>query len=405
MYREYKTHDFMPSRQEMIDIIRDNCNFNHRVERVRLIDSLGRVSAENVYSKNVLPNKPVSEMDGIGVRFDDFKSGIPDTSNWTEGNEYNFSNTGVAINYKYDTVIMIESVRFNDKNQLQILECPLEKGQGIGKVGNFIQENELLVSRGQKITPPMIGLLASGGIQEVDVIAKPKVSFIPTGDELIPWRLGGAMGKNIESNSIMLEAFLIEWGAQPIIFPIIGDDHDMLRSALEKAIEISDIVVINAGSSKGSKDYTVDILEEMGEVLVYELGHGPGKHCSFTIVGDTPVIGIAGPPGGAEITSRYYVKQAVNKYLLQPQSVFEEIEVTLDFDLDPIIFDFCVALHISIRDGEYIANRVMFDNTRPHMIQKTNGNLYLKKGDFHKKGDKVKVELICPREYIVEENI
>ena len=132
MYREYKTHDFMPSRQEMIDIIRDNCNFNHRVERVRLIDSLGRVSAENVYSKNVLPNKPVSEMDGIGVRFDDFKSGIPDTSNWTEGNEYNFSNTGVAINDKYDTVIMIESVRFNDKNQLQILECPLEKGQGIG---------------------------------------------------------------------------------------------------------------------------------------------------------------------------------------------------------------------------------------------------------------------------------
>lgn len=281
-YREYIEKGYMPSREMMKKFLIEQIEFKRKTETVDLYNAVDRVSAEDVKAKVVLPKLPVSKMDGIGVCFSDFESGIPNTENWQEGKEYIFANTGCVVPEPYDTVILIEDVRFIE-GKLKILAKPEKKGQLIDPPGSLIGENEILVNKYAKITAPQVGLLASGGIKEVKVIARPKIVFIPTGDELVSWQNNDySIDKNIESNSMMLSAFCQQYQADLTIFPIIPDDKVKLKEALTKASDMADIVLINAGSSKGTKDFTLDLLETEGEVLVYELGCRPGKHSSFS---------------------------------------------------------------------------------------------------------------------------
>jgi molybdopterin molybdotransferase/putative molybdopterin biosynthesis protein len=125
-------------------------------------------------------------------------------------------------------------------------------------------------------------------------------------------------GKNVESNAVMLCAKFTLWGAEPLRFPIVKDNWSQLEKALTEASEKADIVVINAGSSKGSDDFTCEILEKNGRMLHHMLAQGPGRHCSAAMLHGTPVIGISGPPMGAEFTVDWMVKPLVDRYLGLP---------------------------------------------------------------------------------------
>ena len=171
----------------------------------------------------------------------------------------------------------------------------------------------------KKVTAPQVGLLASGGIKEVKVIARPKIAFIPTGDELVSWQSEDyPVDKNyrVKQHDVIC-FFSKQYQADLTIFPIIPDDKEKVKEALTKASEIADIILINAGSSKGTKDFTLDLLETEGEVLVYELGCRPGKHSSFSKFNQKPVLGIAGPPNGAELAMRFYLKAIIQAYYHQ----------------------------------------------------------------------------------------
>ena len=244
-YREYVEKGYMPSREMMKKFLIEQIDFKRNFEVVDLYNAVDKVSAEDVKAKVILPKLPVSKMDGIGVCFADFKDGIPDTENWQEGKEYIFANTGCVVPEPYDTVILIEDVRFID-GKLKILAKPETKGQLIDPPGSLIGKDEVLVNKYEKITAPQVGLLASGGIKEVKVIARPKIAFIPTGDELVSWQSEDyPVDKNIESNSMMLSAFCKQYQADLTIFPIIPDDKEKIKEALTKASEIADIILIN----------------------------------------------------------------------------------------------------------------------------------------------------------------
>jgi len=373
---------------------------------VDLYNAVDKVSAEDVKAKVILPKLPVSKMDGIGVCFADFKNGIPDTENWQEGKEYIFANTGCVVSEPYDTVILIEDVRFID-GKLKILAKPEIKGQLIDPPGSLIGKDEVLVNKYEKITAPQVGLLASGGIKEVKVIARPKIAFIPTGDELVSWQSEDyPVYKNIESNSMMLSAFCKQYQADLTIFPIIPDDKEKIKEALTKASEIADIILINAGSSKGTKDFTLDLLETEGEVLVYELGCRPGKHSSFSKFNQKPVLGIAGPPNGAELAMRFYLKAIMQAYYHQKLSSLETVNVTVDFDFTaPKNADFCLQVHIFKQDDKYHAQIINPKGvTRATLLQKYNGFIYQLKGTSLNVGDEVTAELIVERKEIENQN-
>lgn len=405
-YREYVEKGYMPSREMMKKFLIEQIDFKRNFEVVDLYNAVDKVSAEDVKAKVVLPKLPVSKMDGIGVCFADFKDGIPDTENWQEGKGYIFANTGCVVPEPYDTVILIEDVRFID-GKLKILAKPETKGQLIDPPGSLIGKDEVLVNKYEKITAPQVGLLASGGIKEVKVIARPKIAFIPTGDELVSWQSEDyPVDKNIESNSMMLSAFCKQYQADLTIFPIIPDDKEKIKEALTKASEIADIILINAGSSKGTKDFTLDLLETEGEVLVYELGCRPGKHSSFSKFNQKPVLGIAGPPNGAELAMRFYLKAIMQAYYHQKLSSLEIVNVTVDFDFTaPKNADFCLQVHIFKQDDKYHAQIINPKGvTRATLLQKYNGFIYQLKGTSLNVGDEVTAELIVERKEIENQN-
>lgn len=405
-YREYVEKGYMPSREMMKKFLIEQIDFKRNFEVVDLYNAVDKVSAEDVKAKVILPKLPVSKMDGIGVCFADFKNGIPDTENWQEGKEYIFANTGCVVLEPYDTVILIEDVRFID-GKLKILAKPETKGQLIDPPGSLIGKDEVLVNKYEKITAPQVGLLASGGIKEVKVIARPKIAFIPTGDELVSWQSEDyPVDKNIESNSMMLSAFCKQYQADLTIFPIIPDDKEKIKEALTKASEIADIILINAGSSKGTKDFTLDLLETEGEVLVYELGCRPGKHSSFSKFRQKPVLGIAGPPNGAELAMRFYLKAIMQAYYHQKLSFLETIDVIVDFDFTaPKNADFCLQVHIFKQNDEYHAQMINPKGvTRATLLQKYNGFIYQLKGTSLNVGDEVTAELIVERKEIENQN-
>lgn len=405
-YREYVEKGYMPSREMMKKFLIEQIDFKRNFEVVDLYNAVDKISAEDVKAKVILPKLPVSKMDGIGVCFADFKDGIPDTENWQEGKEYIFANTGCVVSEPYDTVILIEDVRFID-GKLKILAKPEIKGQLIDPPGSLIGKDEVLVNKYEKITAPQVGLLASGGIKEVKVIARPKIAFIPTGDELVSWQSEDyPVYKNIESNSMMLSAFCKQYQADLTIFPIIPDDKEKIKEALTKASEIADIILINAGSSKGTKDFTLDLLETEGEVLVYELGCRPGKHSSFSKFNQKPVLGIAGPPNGAELAMRFYLKAIMQAYYHQKLSSLEIVNVTVDFDFTaPKNADFCLQVHIFKQDDKYHAQIINPKGvTRATLLQKYNGFIYQLKGTSLNVGDEVTAELIVERKEIENQN-
>ena len=318
--------------QDILDI----WTFERSTETVQVTEALGRVAAKDVLSKNTLPNKLTSNMDGIAVHFDSFEAGEPDTSNWVRGVDWQFCNTGIGMPKDFDTAIPIEWVHVSEDEQHVTLDrLPESRGNATTPIGAALQEGDLLVCEGEQLTPAKLSLLNMGGHTNVRVVKRPVVAFIPTGNELVDAGEPLPAGKNVESNAVMLCAKFEQWGAEPLRFPIIKDKWEQIEHVLEEATSKADIVVINAGSSKGSDDFTCEILQENGQMLHHMLTQGPGRHCSGAMLNDTPVIGISGPPIGAEFTVDWMVKPLIDRYLgvseAYPPMVYARMEFEPDF--------------------------------------------------------------------------
>jgi putative molybdopterin biosynthesis protein len=160
----------------------------------------------------------------------------------------------------------------------------------------------------------MGGLLA-GGINKLLVRKKPQIVIIPTGDELI--EPGGEIvsGKIIEYNSRVIKGMISEWGGEVSIYKIVKDIPSDLKSILQKAVKESDIVVILAGSSAGSKDFTSEIIRSLGEILVHGVTIMPGKPTILGIVDHIPIIGLPGYPVSTIISAEQFLKPLIYKKL------------------------------------------------------------------------------------------
>lgn len=396
----FKKKGVIPKRGEMVQIIKSYVRAVTQTETLPFQQVCNRICASDVYSKNQLPNRPVSRLDGIAVRYGDFSEGPPETSGWVSGREYTYCNTGTAMPEGYDTVIAIEDVTI-DKQGLKVHRQPKCRGELVNGIGGSMKEGEILINKGSVIAPAHIGLFASGGVSEVCVYAKPRVGVIPTGDELVPPTDCVPVGKNVESNSYMIAAFLTEWGAVPITYPIVKDDPEAIRESLEHALAENDAAVIIAGSSLGTKDYTIQVLGEIGEVIVPQLAHGPGRKSSLTVVNRKPVLGVAGPPLGAQITSELYLAPFVSALRGLPHIELQTLEVISDDTFTKYEVDFCERVFIyKGEDGYHIRSAFAPKTTRAQMQAISKGNFYREAGTFCEAGGISQVELLCPVEHL-----
>ena len=402
MDRNCPRQTIKPKREEMTAIIQRTVKPVQRKETVPFYLSNGRICAEDVYSKNTLPNNPVSRFDGIAVRFSDFESGIHKNRLYIPGQDFEYCNTGIAIPKGYDTVVAIEDVAMEENGMARIQAPPKFKGAMVNGIGSNLKAGERLISKNQVITPAHIGLFASGGVMEILVYDKPRVAIIPTGTELVNPTDQVPVGRNIESNSYMISAYLEQWGAAPTRFPISEDDPKTIKDTLENALSAHDAVIIIAGSSLGTKDYTLRILKEMGEVAVPELAHGPGRKSSLSVVNQKPVLGVAGPPLGAQITCDLYLSPFVSALRGLPHIQLARLEVVCDDPFEEHEVDFCERVHIYKNKNHTYHIRSAFApiTTRAQMQALSNGNFYRKAGTSCHPGEQTTVELLCPLEYV-----
>ena len=318
-------NDISLPRQEAVEGILRRCRFTPETEWIPAEEAYGRILAEELVSRHNLPNTLASTRDGVAVYYGRFVRGMPDTRGWKKGVDYVFSNTGIGIEGDFDTVIPIEQVSFDEDYQSQFFQCPTEKGQMTAPAGAELAEGELLARAGQTLTPSLLSLLAKGGHTKIPVVRKPVVAFLPTGSELVPPGQELPPRKNVDANSTLIRGKLLEAGAEPRIFPISRDDHSVLYHALKQAVKTADIVLINAGSSKGTNDFTHEILNGMGQILNQQVDTGPGKHTSYTMVGDVPVVGLSGPTVCTDYTFDWYVRPLIDHFLGRPQTRFPKL--------------------------------------------------------------------------------
>ena len=163
--------------------------------------------------------------------------------------------------------------------------------------------------------PVDLGACAAAGVTELAVRRSPSVAIIPTGTELVP--AGGDLkpGDIVEFNSLVLAGMVEEWGGEPTRLASVADDKSALIRAVKDAIADHDLVVVNAGSSAGSEDYTADVVRELGELLVHGVALRPGHPVVLGVIDSKPVLGIPGYPVSAALTCEIFVKPLVEAKL------------------------------------------------------------------------------------------
>lgn len=302
-----------------------------RVEQIALEDAFGRILAEDIAYATDIPNVLTSCMDSVALRWSDFEGcpegTIPDTSSWVRGVNWEFANTGVAMPAGFDTAVVIEHVEVSgDERHISIKAAPSRQYAGTKEPGSQHKAGDIAVRKGTLITPDAAAAIAGAGHSSVCVSAKPRIAFIPTGDELVPANLPlsaqapnrfAGWGKVYESNSLVVRGKVEKWGGIFVPFDIVPDEKDAIREAVQKACKVADIVVLNAGSSKGSDDWSVEILEELGSIICHQTNHGPGHHSSYALLDETPIVGISGPSGGASFTLNFYLLPIMRRFLGQ----------------------------------------------------------------------------------------
>lgn len=301
--------------QEAIDIYRSEVEkrVELQYETIPVTESLNRITGKAVYAKYCSPLFNAAAMDGIAVnaaKTEGASEGTP--VELVFGKDYRIIDTGDPIHEPYDAVIMAEDLlETEDENKVKIIS-PAVPWQHIRPVGEDIVAGEMILPGRHCIRPIDVGVLLSGGIVEIEVVKNPTVAIFPTGTEIIEPGTEPKDGDIIESNSRMFENMAKVQGAEAVRFETIPDDYERIRDAVKEAAEKFDMVIINAGSSAGTEDYTVHVLRELGEVIIHGVSIKPGKPVILAFVNNKPVIGLPGYPVSAYIGFENFVSPVLS---------------------------------------------------------------------------------------------
>lgn len=297
--------------EESLDKFYEHLSFVPEHETIEVIKSLGRVLARPVFAEISSPYSDSCAMDGIAVVSE--KTAFASETNpitLVEGVDYKQVNTGNALEQPFDAMIMAEDIE-EQENGTVIIRSAATPWQHIRPIGEDIIQGEMIVPTGHKIRPFDIGAILSGGVSQVVVKKQPRVAIIPTGSELVEVGNKIERGQVIESNSYMLEALVTESEAVPTKYPKVKDNYETIKNILLDAVQKHDLVLLGAGTSAGTEDYTVSVIKELGQVLVHGVAIKPGKPVILAIIENTPVIGIPGYPVSAYVTFENFIKPVI----------------------------------------------------------------------------------------------
>ncbi|NLN16312.1 MAG: molybdopterin biosynthesis protein [Firmicutes bacterium] len=371
-------------------------------EEVPVEESLGRITAQGVFAARSVPHYHSAAMDGIAVRSEStYGASQIAPKELAMPAEAVFIDTGKRLPEGFDSVIRIEDVHFPREDAAEITAAA-PPWQYVRTVGEDLVKGDLLLPTNHRIRPVDVGAMLAGGIEKVLVRRRPKVVVIPTGSDLALPRAELQPGEIPEFNSHILGLTLEEWGAKWIRWGIVPDDVDLLRAAVEKALEQGDVVLVNAGSSAGSKDYTAHVIEELGEVLVHGVGIRPGKPVVLGAVRGAPVLGIPGYPVSAHLTLELFVRPILSRMMGQAPSVPEKVKARLARRVvSPLGMEEFVRVRLGEVKGQVVALPMGRGAGNVSSLVKADGLLRVPRLSQGLEADEeVEVELFCSRQQI-----
>ncbi|AWW28292.1 gephyrin-like molybdotransferase Glp [Acetobacterium carbinolicum] len=310
-------------------------------ETIDLSAGLGRVLSADIVSTMDVPHFDRSVVDGYAVKLTDVQgagSAIPgflrivgevqmgkETTESLNQGETLYVPTGGMVPAGTEAMIMIEYTEKLGEKDLAIY-TNAGANENMMRIGDDIRNGELVFSRGHLLRPQDIGVLSALGYLQVEVYKRPRLSIISTGDEIIRPGETPKPGEVIDINTPALAAVAKRLGADVISTAYARDDQEEIRKAVELGIKNGDMVILSGGSSMGEKDYTVQVIDGLGEVLLHGLAVKPGKPTILGSVLQKPVIGLPGQPAAAimvlmivlqEFMKRYYDQDSFNNQTIQ----------------------------------------------------------------------------------------
>jgi len=315
------------------------------IEEIRLDEhALGRVLAEPVWAKLSSPHYHASAMDGFAVRGASTVEALPSRPvTLAVPGEAVYLDTGDPVPAWADAVIPIENtepvdsdgsgrptgqpVRDARRPAAIRIRAAVTPWSHVRTMGEDIVATQLVLPAGQVLRPVDLGALAACGQDRLRVARKPKVGILPTGSELVPVGVAPKAGDIIEYNSIVLAAQVESWGGEAVRLPITPDDLDAIREQVCGAAQYCDLILLNAGSSAGSEDFSARVIASLGTVLVHGVAVRPGHPVIIGMLdcmkgGETnpekrmvPILGVPGYPVSAALTGEIFVEQVLARWL------------------------------------------------------------------------------------------
>ncbi|MFZ7946475.1 molybdopterin biosynthesis protein [Neobacillus sp. 19] len=372
------------------------------IDYLSAVEALGRVTAEPIFARVSMPHYHASAMDGIAVIAEStYKAHEQNPLFLKKGTEFCFVDTGNAIPSPFNAVIMIEHVHMVDDDTIEIIE-PATPWQHIRPIGEDIVQEEMLFPQGHALRPADLGVLLAAQQLVVPVVKKPVVTIIPTGNELVEANAELSSGNIIEFNGTVFSGFIKEWGGEPKLHPIVKDEPERIKAALLEAAETSDIIVINAGSSAGRKDFTVHIIAEIGEVYTHGVAARPGKPTVLGKINGKMVVGVPGYPVSAYLAMEWFVRPLVCQYLGIPEPRRQTVQVKLGRRIVSSMGaeDF-VRMNIGWVNGQFVANPLTRAAGVTMSYVRADGLLIVPPSVIgYEQGDTAEVELLRPLEEI-----
>lgn len=342
-------HDVpLPQAKAVLDeaLIRAGLSGVLREAEIELTEvALGRVITRPIWAKISSPHYHASAMDGFAVSHVD-TAGATQTKplQIKMGTKAKYLDTGDILPEGFNAVIPIEEVEPLDthgkisdslRNPYAIrIRQAVAPWQHVRPMGEDMVATQLVLPAGHVLRPVDLGAIAGCGHSTIYVSQKPKVAILPTGTELVEIGKQARVGQIIEYNSLVLATQVNDWGGEAQRFSITIDQLDKITDRVSQAVEDHDLVLINAGSSAGAEDYSAQVVEKLGRLLVHGVAVRPGHPVIIGMVNrkdgrEIPVIGVPGYPVSAALTGEIFIEPLLARWLgrkpFEPETISAEL--------------------------------------------------------------------------------
>ncbi len=393
---EYLTNIPLEKAQEEYLSLLKNNGFTPKTELIPVFDACNRVTALPVYAHICAPHYAASAMDGIAVNARDTFGATETTPVILKSGQYVIVDTGDPIPEHCDAVIMVEELVQNEDATITI-HAAAAPWQHIRQIGEDICVGEMILPVLTKVSPSAIGAMIAGGVLEIEVIRKPVVGIIPTGDEIVPPCTDPKPGDILEFNSSIFSAMLKEWGAEAVVYPIVPDKFEQIQEMTAKASDECDMVILNAGSSAGREDYSAKVIESLGEVLYHGIAIKPGKPAILGCRGAVPILGVPGYPVSGIIVIEELLKPLIDHWMKVPAEQKQYVKAVLT---RPIVSGLKYKEFVRVRMG-YVGDLLMASPLSRGSgvvtsFMKADGILEIPQGlEGYEAGEEVEIRLLC----------